>query len=78
MSGVSFTLSLVDKITGPAKSVVGSFGSVAQQAKTLQTAMTSLEKQMTKASALGDTAKVEQLSQKYNQFGGALKELGRR
>jgi hypothetical protein len=75
MSGVSFTLSLVDKVSAPAKAAGGSFGSLAQQSKTLQSAMTSLEKQMTKASALGDQDKVKELSTKYDAFGASLKDV---
>ncbi len=74
--GVSFEISLEDAVTGPANDMAASLGSVEDQSKTLESAMASLEKQMTKASALGDTAKVSELQGKYEAFGGALEKLG--
>lgn len=76
MSGVEFELSLVDAVTGPAADMAASLGSVEQQGKTLESAMRSLEKQMTKATALGDTEKVSELQGKYEAFGGSLEKLG--
>jgi hypothetical protein len=67
---------MVDAVTAPAKAVASSLGTAEQQAKTLTSAMASLEKQMTKASALGDTEKIAALNEKMGAFGGALQKLG--
>ena len=72
MSGVSFELSLVDKVTAPSRAAANGFQLAATQAAVLQKAMVGIENQAIKAAAAGDIGKMGKLSKSYEQFGAQL------
>ena len=51
---IEFVVSMVDKVTGPAKMAGSSMLSTANKAKTLQTAMAAAERSMVKSQAIGN------------------------
>lgn len=69
---VNFTVQLVDKASSPAALVTRNLTSLADRMRALEGNAKSLEKQMSKASALGDHAKVAKLAQQHTKLVGAL------
>ena len=75
MSVITFDIALKEKVSAPAKTAAMGMQRAADQAKLLTTAMLSIEKQATKAAALGDIGKMQKLTKQYEAFGSSLKVL---
>jgi hypothetical protein len=69
---IEFVVGLADKVSGPAQKAARNITSLADRMKSLESSAKSLEKQMTKAHALGDSEKVGKLSVQHSKLVDAL------
>jgi len=72
---IEFVVSMVDKVTGPAKMAGSSMLSVATQAKTLQAALAGAEKSQLKAAALGNVRGFQKSSKDIDMLKAAIGQV---